>query len=301
MPRAEITDLFRVDDLLSPEEKAARDSVAAFIDREYLPIVGKHFRDGTFPMHLVPKLGELGVFGANLARLRLPGAEQRHLRADPPGARARRLGAALLRVGAGLALHVPDPRVRERGAEAALPPEDGQGRADRLLRPHRARRGERPGVDAHPRPQGRRPLRPQRHQDVDHERHPRRRGGGLGEGRRRRRRVDARLPRREGDARLQRAGDPGEVLAPGLVDRRALVPGRAGAGGERAAGGDRAEGPALVPEQGARGDRVRGAPARRSRASRARGSTRSRASSSTSRSPRSSSPRRSSPTCSRRS
>src|SRR3954469_22815347 len=66
MPRAEITDLFRTDDLLSAEEKAARDVVADFIDREYLPIVGKHFRDGTFPRHLVPKLAELGVFGANL-------------------------------------------------------------------------------------------------------------------------------------------------------------------------------------------------------------------------------------------
>jgi glutaryl-CoA dehydrogenase len=64
--RADITDLYRIDDLLSDEERAARDAVGAFIDREYLPIVGKHFRDGTFPMHVVPKLAELGVFGANL-------------------------------------------------------------------------------------------------------------------------------------------------------------------------------------------------------------------------------------------
>ena len=66
MPRAEVTDLYRIDDLLSDEEKAARDTVAQFIDREYLPIIGKHFRDGTFPMHLVPRIAEMGVLGANL-------------------------------------------------------------------------------------------------------------------------------------------------------------------------------------------------------------------------------------------
>ncbi|RKH22896.1 acyl-CoA dehydrogenase [Corallococcus praedator] len=66
MPRADITDLFRIDDLLSAEEKAARDSVARFVDSEVLPIIGRHFRDGTFPAHLVPGLAELGVLGANL-------------------------------------------------------------------------------------------------------------------------------------------------------------------------------------------------------------------------------------------
>jgi len=66
MPRAAVTDLYRIEDLLSSEERAARDVVASFIDREYLPVVGKHFRNGTFPMEVVPKLAELGVFGANL-------------------------------------------------------------------------------------------------------------------------------------------------------------------------------------------------------------------------------------------
>src|SRR5688572_13088234 len=66
MARAEITDLYRIDDLLTDEEKAARDLVAAFVDREYLPKVGKHFRNGTFPMEVVPQLAELGVFGAPL-------------------------------------------------------------------------------------------------------------------------------------------------------------------------------------------------------------------------------------------
>ncbi len=60
-------DLFRIDDLLSDDEKAARDMVAQFVDREVLPTIGKHFRQGTFPMEAVPKLAELGVLGANLS------------------------------------------------------------------------------------------------------------------------------------------------------------------------------------------------------------------------------------------
>ena len=66
MARAEITDLYRIDDLLSDEEKAARNLVAEFVDREYLPIVGRHFRNGTFPTELIPTLAEMGVFGASL-------------------------------------------------------------------------------------------------------------------------------------------------------------------------------------------------------------------------------------------
>jgi glutaryl-CoA dehydrogenase len=66
MPRAEITDLLLMDQLLTDEEKAARDTVARFVDKEVLPIIGQHFRDGTFPAHLVPGLAEMGVLGANL-------------------------------------------------------------------------------------------------------------------------------------------------------------------------------------------------------------------------------------------
>ena len=66
MSRLAITDLYKIDDLLEPEERAARDAVAAFVDKEYLPIIGKHFRNGTFPMEVVPRLAELGVFGATL-------------------------------------------------------------------------------------------------------------------------------------------------------------------------------------------------------------------------------------------
>lgn len=66
MSRAAITDLYRIDDMLSADERAIRDTVAKFIDAEYLPIIGKHFRENTFPFHLVPKLAEMGILGATL-------------------------------------------------------------------------------------------------------------------------------------------------------------------------------------------------------------------------------------------
>ncbi|ADO70002.1 acyl-CoA dehydrogenase family protein [Stigmatella aurantiaca] len=66
MPRAEITDLLLIEELLTDEEKAARDTVARFVDKEVLPIIGHHFREGTFPAHLIPGLAEMGVLGANL-------------------------------------------------------------------------------------------------------------------------------------------------------------------------------------------------------------------------------------------
>jgi glutaryl-CoA dehydrogenase len=64
--RAQVTDLYRIDDMLSAEEKAIRDTVAKFIDTEYLPIVGKHFRNHTFPTHLIPTLADMGIFGATI-------------------------------------------------------------------------------------------------------------------------------------------------------------------------------------------------------------------------------------------
>ncbi len=66
MSRAAVTDLYRIDDLLSADERAIRDTVARFIDKEYLPIVGKHFRNHTFPSEVIPKLADMGVFGATL-------------------------------------------------------------------------------------------------------------------------------------------------------------------------------------------------------------------------------------------
>jgi glutaryl-CoA dehydrogenase len=63
----EALDFYRIDDSLAPEERIARDTVREFVDKEFLPVVVKHVRqDGSFPNELVPKMAELGLFGANL-------------------------------------------------------------------------------------------------------------------------------------------------------------------------------------------------------------------------------------------
>src|SRR5688500_18962858 len=59
-------DLFNIDAALTEEERAVRDSVRRFVDEKVLPIIGKAYVDGRFPKELIPEMGELGFFGANL-------------------------------------------------------------------------------------------------------------------------------------------------------------------------------------------------------------------------------------------
>lgn len=60
-------DFMLLDEELSDEERVARDAVRSFVTSEFLPLVQEHIRrDGSFPMELVPRLAELGVFGANM-------------------------------------------------------------------------------------------------------------------------------------------------------------------------------------------------------------------------------------------
>ncbi len=66
MDKLEGSDLYQIDDLLTDEQRMARNSVRAFVKEAFMPVVQKHFRDATFPTELTPQLAELGVFGANL-------------------------------------------------------------------------------------------------------------------------------------------------------------------------------------------------------------------------------------------
>ena len=59
-------DFYRVDGLLSEEERAVRDTVRAWVDQHLMPIIGDCYIEGRFPKEIVPGLAELGVLGANL-------------------------------------------------------------------------------------------------------------------------------------------------------------------------------------------------------------------------------------------
>src|SRR5438132_8663282 len=59
-------DFIDFDSQLNEEEKLVRQTARELVENEIMPIIEKHSREATFPMHLVPQLGELGFFGANL-------------------------------------------------------------------------------------------------------------------------------------------------------------------------------------------------------------------------------------------
>ena len=59
-------DYYHIDDLLTEEEKLIRSTIREFVEDKVIPIIEKHYREGTFPMHLIPEMAELGIFGATL-------------------------------------------------------------------------------------------------------------------------------------------------------------------------------------------------------------------------------------------
>ena len=63
---AEVVDFYRLDDLLSEEERLVRSTVGRFVDERFLPIIAEHYERGTFPTEIVPELARLGVFGMHL-------------------------------------------------------------------------------------------------------------------------------------------------------------------------------------------------------------------------------------------
>jgi glutaryl-CoA dehydrogenase len=66
MPTFEAVDFYHLDELLMVDERRLRDAVRDWVQQRFLPIVAQHYRDGTFPMELVPELAHLGVFGPGI-------------------------------------------------------------------------------------------------------------------------------------------------------------------------------------------------------------------------------------------
>jgi glutaryl-CoA dehydrogenase len=59
-------DYYEVEELFTEQERLMRDTARAFVDDQVLPIIRAHHRAGTFPTDLIPKMGAMGFFGANL-------------------------------------------------------------------------------------------------------------------------------------------------------------------------------------------------------------------------------------------
>lgn len=59
-------DYMHIDSLFTEEELLVRQTARRFVDEQVLGLIRDCYREGRFPMELVPKMGELGFFGANL-------------------------------------------------------------------------------------------------------------------------------------------------------------------------------------------------------------------------------------------
>jgi len=59
-------DYYNIERSLNEEELLVRDSVRSFVDGEIIPIIEDNYQNAEFPLPIVPKLAELGIFGMTL-------------------------------------------------------------------------------------------------------------------------------------------------------------------------------------------------------------------------------------------
>jgi len=59
-------DFYNITDLLTEEELLIQKTAYDFVQTEFMPVINEHYENSTFPMDLVPKLGELGFMGSAL-------------------------------------------------------------------------------------------------------------------------------------------------------------------------------------------------------------------------------------------
>ena len=68
-------DYMEFDSLLDEEQQMVRDTVRQFVDEMVSPIIEECHEHCRTPLELVPKIGEMGLFGANLTGYDLPGLD----------------------------------------------------------------------------------------------------------------------------------------------------------------------------------------------------------------------------------
>jgi glutaryl-CoA dehydrogenase len=67
------TDFYRMDALLTQDERAVRDRVRAFGERDVLPIINDYWERAEFPFALIPKLAALDIAGGAIQGYGCPG------------------------------------------------------------------------------------------------------------------------------------------------------------------------------------------------------------------------------------
>src|ERR1700726_1840359 len=66
MPRFPGVDYLLIDSQFSEQELMVRQTARQFVDERAMPLIRDCFREGRFPRELIPEIGRLGFFGADL-------------------------------------------------------------------------------------------------------------------------------------------------------------------------------------------------------------------------------------------
>ena len=214
-------DFIQFDGLLSGDELLSRDTTRQFVEDNVIPIIEQCNRDGRFPRELIQPMGQLGFFGASLEGYGCAGMSNveyglvmQELERGDSGLRS------FVSVQSALVMYPIYTFGSDAQKEAWLPAL-ATGEKLGCFGTDRARLRLEPGRYAHPRPQRRRRLYPERRENVDHFGLHRRRGRDLGQGGRRR----GQSPRLSGgnqSARFLRLRCAWQVVAASLRHLRPL-------------------------------------------------------------------------------
>ena len=226
---------------LGADADMLRDTVRGFAQDKIAPRAEEIDRTNTFPRDLWPQLGALGLHGITVEE-EWGGSGLGYLEHCVAMEEVSRASASVgLSYGAHSNLCVN--QIRRNGTEAQKRrylPKLISGRACRRARHVGAGRGLGRRLHAHARRAQGRPLRPQRLENVDHQRAGGRDAGGLCQDRPERRRArDHGVPDREGHEGILDRAEARQARHARLRHLRAGVRGLRGAGGERARQGQR--------------------------------------------------------------
>lgn len=59
-------DYYHISDLLTEDELMIRETVRSFVENKFMPGIRNHHRNATFPVDMVPELGDLGLLGVTV-------------------------------------------------------------------------------------------------------------------------------------------------------------------------------------------------------------------------------------------
>ena len=152
-------DYYAIEELLTDDERAARDRTRRFVQEEVMPEVVPCHRAAKFPDHLRPRMGALKLFAPHLKEHGGAGLSYTAYGLIHARAGKGRFGFALGSIGAGRAGHIRDPFLWHARATRALVARTGFGRTRRLFRINGTRARLRPWRHGNSRQTRRRSLR----------------------------------------------------------------------------------------------------------------------------------------------